>query len=480
MEKIICPICGTKTNRLNIHLENCKNYEWNQFCKDYDWPLWKKTIKSKERKIKNENLLTCPICNRKFDRMVEHVSSHGFEWDHFCNRYEWPLWKKTSYSKEDIILNETNSIKCEICGKYIKRLKFHVLKYHNISWEEYCLIYKHDVNILNFKFDRKIVNKKTIEEIEKIKNDIINHIYDYENDKNWVCLICGCKFVSMKRHIQTHNITWEEYCENTGWDISKKQIFSKDHIKSLSENKKDFYQTERGIEMRKNEHHDNWSGEKNPAKKDINRLKNSILKSKEVFNKNGAFSQEINEKRSKTMIETFKKEFKNRSNCGYQINFFYDNIQYHCRSFEEFKIIYTLLINNVYFEYEKYSLSYIREEDGYNLNSLIDLKIDGKYFEIKGTTILGINKVKQESKYKSLIESANKENIEYNIINYELFINMFGFEIISNWEMLLLNILKNNKENYIIYQNMMCGNNLFIEKNEFDCVRDQLKCINKD
>lgn len=341
----------------------------------------------------------------------------------------------SKYCNGDNSCKELNILYCPICNKKILSLKNHLLYKHNIILKEFKKENKYYAYHLDIR-KRKEIKCEYCRMIFNLKNIYQKHLYDKHNikkekiihNRKLKCKICGKKINLLFQHIfETHNINWKDYCKKYNY-VGPKAYFSEKHKKSLSKNKKIFYnETNKGKELKKEQ--------------SIKWIKNNPSKDPNVAKK-------ISDAAIKKIINNEIKGFSNAS-YGITIKFNYNNKNFTVRSFEEFKVIYLLLKNNIKFKYEKIIINY-------KLNNrfrkyLLDLKINEKYFEIKGNSEKKILKIEQEEKFKKIISYCNFNNIYFKIVNY----NIFCKEI---------NIKKENDE--FFYKELRC----LLDNNKAECI----------
>lgn len=318
-------------------------------------------------------MIECPYCKKKYMSLITHIFyKHNKTIEQF--KIDFPDIKKVHSEK-----GYKNNLVCEYCGKkYAKNgylLKHYYKEHHNIINDNLKLKYS------EYKDKRKQIG-------------------------NVKCLICGKKYNFISQHIErTHQINWDVYCKKFNYNGDK--IFITDnHRKHLSENKIIFYDSERGLKLRY-EQSKLYSGNNNPTCK-----------------------KKVREKISNSACLNTKNNVNNFNRRGLIIQFLYNNIIYNVRSFEEFKIIYTLLLKNETFKYEKIVIKY--RENNIIKSYLLDLEYKNYYIEIKGDLEKRL-KYNIEfdctfSKYKNINTELRKINKELKIMNYDMFCREFGFK----------------------------------------------------
>lgn len=328
---------------------------------------------------------------------------------------------------------------CPYCNKKFNSLYRHITLTHNIDISKFKENYPNSpLQIYIRKNEFHSVCEQCGKEFDR-KNLYILHLKtcDYKKylelketrTNGYECQICHNLFIDLKQHLKIkHNLDFKDYCETYNWDIEKSKFITNEYRKNLSENKKRFYnETKRGKELKKIQS-DNMSG-----------------------NKNMACRNEIRSKISLSAIKRIKENpfFIN----SYGIRVKYD--KYSVRSFEEFKVLYLLLKNNVEFGYENFSIKYLL--DGKTKNYLVDFTINGNYYEIKS----GLKYI-DFKKYNSIKEEFKNKHLNFEIVTYD--------------------ILKENLnliEDYNIFDE--CKKLLNEDKIKFDCVTyyDKSKILSK-
>lgn len=269
-------------------------------------------------------------------------------------------------------------VTCPVCGKQLKGLRNH-------------LIFKHNMTDSEIKEKFKGIPMQVVSKPKDIKCEYCDrhfttkgpytiHIKCSHPDKyvprenkskensKFVCGLCGFKGNMIYTHVCTAHsgvITWDEYCKKYNHDPNVRAFFSEKHKETLSQNKKKFYSSDVGL-IERQKLREKFTGEANPACR-----------------------PETRSKISKAALRRFKNDESNMNNFmqysyGTQFRFEYLGKQYRCRSFEEFKAMYVLLINNIPFEYEAKTINYPLL-DGTIKNYLLDFYVINKYYiEIKG------------------------------------------------------------------------------------------------
>ena len=201
----ICEFCGEEfpSKQLPSHIKWKHGYE--------SYLMFKNKLKEERDQHLDENnhKIICPICNEEFDGLLKHVFyKHGLKKEEFKKLYPGIRMFNDKRKKQDIIceicgkhfeykntymchlklnhkekfdeikLNEKNNknvfkkYECQICGFKTNLIYQHIIESHsNITWNDYCLKFNHDVkNKIYFtKTHRENLSKKAI------KNNISNH-----------------------------------------------------------------------------------------------------------------------------------------------------------------------------------------------------------------------------------------------------------------------------------------------------------------
>lgn len=341
-----------------------------------------------------DNYLICPVCGAKVSNLLAHIKMH----DKFiCNKQD--FFEKFPDYKGRLFLDKRKKgeHKCPVCGK--------VYGYKN------CLA----VHIKNEHPDYSSKEEPKIKE-------------------GFACPVCGKMVVDLKQHIKQHKLEWEDFCKEYNWDKTKSKYITEEYRKKLSENKKNFYNTEKGWELR-NEQSEKWKNE-NPAK-DRNVIQKSINKRTE----NGKIPV-IN---------------------GLGITIHYDGHTF--RSYNEcsFYIVCKHFGFDLKYEPNNYSVHYFNQEKGFITTYLPDfyLKEIG-LIELKESKI-SKNKSKTFPKYITVEDIYKKYDVPFDVYYpFEIYkllnINLKPFEIRALTKTELL------KEKDI---HIWCKNNSAIMKNVF-------------
>jgi len=369
----ICPICGKEYTNKRIttnHITNC-HVNIVESIKEY---------KSIKKELSKKEFITCPICNRKLKEMARHlIKTHNISVESFKLKYPMVPLKIISEPIE-------NTVKCDICGKEYKKNNALGLHYKNIHPEYF--------------------------EEKKLKEAPYRH---------YTCPICSRKVNDIKQHIEDgHKIKWNIFCNKYNWDIKVTKYISEEYRHNLSVNKKAFYDSDKGIILKKIQS-DAMLGDKNMACRPEIKAKISVSAIKRI-NSNPFFERSY----------------------GIKFRFFVDNNKYFARSFEEFRVMYYLIKNNILFKYEKTRLKY-KSKDVIR-TYILDFEIEGKYYEVKSSLKL---KDSDNEKYNSVNDTLHKVNKHLEIVTLNELKNIFNFEI-------------NKKEEYTFCRDMLAQDKMFI------------------
>lgn len=307
--------------------------------------------------MKNLEYVTCPICNKKFKTLVQHVVwNHNMKFEDF----------KKQYPDAQLQINRETPTEvkfiCKICGRGFTKnncLALHMKKMH-------------------------------FEEYEKQKNVLPKF------DKTLKCQLCGFETNNLYFHVVcTHQeISWEDYCKQYNHNPELKAFFSEKHKEVLSTNKTKFYNSERGMEERKR------------------------LSKKISGTNNPACDPNVREKISISAINRMKSEDCGfaKNSYGIRIIFYYVGVRYSVRSYEEFKCILTLLEHNKSFEYEKVIMNY--EIANSLKHYILDFKIGDLFVEIKSGSKKQIKEISMEEKYFQINEILKNSGSQLLILSY--------------------------------------------------------------
>jgi DNA-directed RNA polymerase subunit RPC12/RpoP len=377
--------------------------------------------------------IECPYCEYVSSRsgLVGHIKK-----DHPKKQNEILHLKKEldDNSKKDYIT-------CPICRETLKDIARHLSLKHGIRDKDEFYINNPTTPLL---IQNKPVNIKcshcneVFDNTRKYTNHLskLHGITPIKKNGHYTCEICGKKYNDIKQHVQgTHLIDWNDYCSTYNVDLEKTKYISKDYIESLSNNKKMFYKTERGKELKKIQSK-KWS-ENNPMTIESSRNKMMVTRSINNFNN-----------------PNFRKK-----SYGMKFTFTYNNEKYFTRSYTEYVSLLNLLVNHISFGYETKKVWY--ELNGKKHVYIADLIIGDTIYEIKS-------------------HESEKYLPKYDKVKAVLKGTQYSFEIVTPDELFsLLNIEKMDKENiYCISKKLLDNDNLKIQyrtyKNNSRILKDML------
>lgn len=164
--------------------------------------------------MESDEKIICPICGKEVLNLLGHIKIHNPKIR--SKKVFFEFFPNYSGKFQIDCTKHHNDIKCPYCGKsFLKKnaLQLHIKRIHP-------------------EFFKK-------EEIVKKCNNLI-------------CPICGKHVSDMKQHIKSHDIyDWEVFCKQYNWDAKLTKYISEEYRKKLSENKKSFYNSDKGLELRK-------------------------------------------------------------------------------------------------------------------------------------------------------------------------------------------------------------------------------------
>lgn len=302
----------------------------------------------------------CPYCKKKFKELHRHaLMIHGKSIQDLQDDYP---GSPVSITKTT---NKVGDYPCLFCDRKYDRL--------NALNNHYRL--KHPEYFVKLKADKE---KK------------YNHYKE--------CPICFKKYGSMSQHVfLAHGYQWDKFCNDYNWDISKGTIFTEEHCKKLSDNKLKYYNSAEGFKRKQKQ--------------------SAAIKG----NKNMACRPEVRAKISNAAVKRIHTDGFFRCSYGIKVNFLYEGVNYHTRSFEEFKVMFLLLKNKIPFNYEGYSIKYKRE--GIIHNYFCDFRIQDTFIEIKAC----LNRYDKE-KYRCIKNAFKKEGKKFRVETYNTLKKMLKLE----------------------------------------------------
>lgn len=326
----------------------------------------------------------CKYCERVFE------TKRGL-WVHKRNSHNEEQKKEIIKREEKQKLEREKDVFCLICNEKMDCLTQHVFYKHNITIDEYKKIYP----FAKIQKDKRKKQNLCCEYCGKkydYNNNLALHIkrehpefYIKNNDKRKngiLCKICNKYYINFSQHVELkHKINFVEYRKKYNYN-GKETFVTKEHKENLSKNKKIFYnETKRGAQL-KEEQSNKISGKNNPACR-----------------------FDVREKISRSAMNRVD-NYKYASR-GIHVSFKYNKIDYHVRSFIEFKTLIMLLENNIQFEYERERIYYI-DKNGKSRYYYPDLLINNCFFEIKSKDNECIADDKYQIVFKLLQDSGRQ------------------------------------------------------------------------
>lgn len=335
---------------------------------------------------------TCPVCKLKFSsnhQLCQHIYNRHKKEDAWANKYR---DIRNNYNKDFIT--------CPYCNDRLKDLGKHLFIKHRINTTDFRLknplIPLKVVKVKHGNYVCHICNKHYTRKNNLSNHYRLNHPEYYDKIRfvrtsvHYTCPICHNKFNDIRQHVACkHNMTWRYFCDSYNWNIKDSKYITDEYRKHLSENKRNFYKSESGILWRKQQSI-NFSNN-NPSK--LPHIRNKISQTAiKNINVNKFFNNSWG-------IRVWDKDITKGK---------------FVRSFEEFKILYTLYINGISYEYEPESFTYrVRNKVK---NYLPDLKIGNMYYEIKSS----IKHISDEVLYKCSAIDRNVKIVTSKELFYEL------------------------------------------------------------
>lgn len=316
--------------------------------------------------------------------------------------------------------NKENSIECPVCHIKVKNLIRHIRGKHDRSLSNREAIEKAFPELIGCKlqitsFDTSREYKcEFCEKVYHRLNDIQNHIRNHhpehyhkiEHKKKLptiACPICNKESGNLRQHVgDSHGLSWEDFCKEYNWDPTKVKVITDEYRQLLSNNKKQYYNSDAGIERRKLQSKV-WS-DNNPSK-DREKI------SRAINNRAIHESQPI------------------ESNSCYGIKVHYNERSF--RSFCEFEFYMLCKMHNIDAEYEpgKYCVKWFNKEKNFYTTYLPDFYIDRiGLIELKCTD-RDVRIAKESDKYVAVGSVYKELAIEYNITTPAKFFNKSGIEI---------------------------------------------------
>lgn len=292
---------------------------------------------------KHEGVPVCPLCGQRYRKtfqeqsLQQHISrAHRDiekEYQELLEAYEQA--------------RHADHIACPLCNKvHSHTLHRHIKDVHGYSSTAFRQMFPKVPITLKRCKQQKAPGTKTPRVI---------------NPKILECQICFKFYSNLKDHVvRSHKYTWENYCKEFGWDITLKAIHSEAHNKKVAQGKKLFYASEAGY-VNKMQISKRVAGENNPSKSAVVRQKISYAQAKYWTCADNNF---LGPRGLHVRCDTL-------------------GVHKHFRSFTEFKVAYTLFINDIRFLYEPEA---VKLSEGTKASYIPDFILDQnpqEFFEIK-------------------------------------------------------------------------------------------------
>lgn len=329
--------------------------------------------------INNERFVECPICKSPYKSLVRHVPCvHGIPNKQFHEDYPEIIMQVGEKSPDSVAsrsakydeyykqFKKGDFYECPDCGKLLKRLTG--LQEHYLTHGRRLLTKKElgagkaeDKNYTCSICGGIYSNKRGLQvHMSMAHKDEYSEEKRVEEEKRegFICPICEKKYVGLKDHIVfSHNMDWEVFKKNFNW-VKGGSYISESHRKSLSVNKKKFYnETPEGLALR-GEQSKNWD----------------------------STYCSPNNRRSYVFFHTaFKGPL--------------------CRSFQEYYIKYVLEKNNIDYTYEDLKIAYVK--DGRLHHYTPDIIMGNNLYEIKSS-----EKEFDTEKYRLILSSLEKTSLK--------------------------------------------------------------------
>ena len=312
-------------------------------------------------------MINCPICNKEVKNLLAHIKVHS---NNFSTRKDIEKQFPELKGKQLQFEPKKETATCPVCNKIFKNasgMKNHVKAFHNDYYND------------NYK-------KK------------------YNSIKEQTCPICNKLVYDLKQHVFIyHKLNWLEFCETYNHDKKLSKIVLDNYKKTLSKNKKEFYNSERGIQRRY---------EQSKEMKINNPMFDIKTKQKQIF-----------------ALSNIEKKTISHSNIG--IRSFYKNKKF--RSFAELSVYLWAEINGIELEYENAKAIFYWTDPDTNLirNYIPDFFYKNTFIEIKSTD-RELNEAKLENKYILSLDVIKKAGYNFELHTPNSFMKKFEISKIDN------------------------------------------------
>lgn len=311
--------------------------------------------------LNNEDKLTCPVCGEKVFNLLGHIKIHNPKIRSKKTFFEFfPDYK----GKLMVDCTKSHELKCPYCDKVYSKNNLLQLHIKNAHPEHYV-------------------------KEEKIRKCA-----------GLICPICGKKVSDMKQHIKSHDYyVWEDFCREFNWDIKLVKNITDEYRNNLSKNKKRFYQSERGLQLRQEQ----------SVKWQINNpVSNPDILEKAIHSR------------------TVNMNIPNYGAMGLHVTTDYASF----RSFNEFIFDSICRLNNIIPIYEspEYAIKWFNSKKNFRTTYIPDFYIDGiGLIELKSTDKDALFSSTEE-KYIKAKEIFDSLNIKYQICSLNDALSIFGFK----------------------------------------------------
>lgn len=324
---------------------------------------------------------------------------------------------------------------CPCCGEFIKNHESKMMAHLKSKHFDYIL-----------DLFEKEENKKPAEE------------------RGVACPVCGDINTCMKTHAKrVHNMDWQTFKDSTGYQGGTHYV-SPSHKEKVSEKKRAYYQRPEGLAYKKVQG-ERVKGSKNPACRP--EVRNKISRSR-LGQKVPRKTREVNSSKG---VDRLLRDNQLLTR-GYFFKLLYNNQYFYARSFTEFKVLASLLYNNIDFKQESMKVEYYDEGEGITRYYLPDFVIGSTVYETK---------VKEEelknSKYRGVKKACDKIGFEFKLLNNSNFkenLNIYPLSKLQLQEFILYHI--NDHTLHIVPPNCHHGSRKFL----IDLLGENFEDILKD
>lgn len=348
-----------------------------------------------------------------------------------------------------------NKCECPICHKQLGSLNMHVVYSHGMKISEFREKYPDiRMQIPNKKTNMKSICPYCGKEYSS-KNGLGTHIaYTHKNlkrgdakNKNkqrcsegYICPICSKMVVNIYQHVcLKHEMEWDDFCHNYNWNGMKKYVSENAHM-NLSKNKKAFYDSSHGQELKKRQS-EKMRGEKN------------------IVYFTGVRDKLVRKTKSNGVsVDT-----------GYGIN-----IKLKCgiylRSFNEFVIYSFFKEHNIPFEYEGLEFEYVHKGEKHIY--FPDFIVGKDVYELKPYSMMKINSnsFRYSDRYMVIRKYVQQKGFNFELLNPTMLLLKYGITYSGGKSSLkerrnkLFEYMSNGLVDYILINKGKSEVKTFIEK----------------